>query len=75
MESNFGAEISRLVDMSKLTQSEFAKRIGIDRRTLYRWMNNKNLPNVRMLNKIAKAFNLIGWNYDALNKYYHHIDI
>ena len=40
-----------------LTQLEFAKLINVKRTTVSMWENNKSLPNIDMLKKIAQVLN------------------
>lgn len=40
-----------------LTQLEFAKLLNVKRTTVSMWENNKSLPNIDMLKKIAQVLN------------------
>ena len=47
-----------------LSQQEAAKKLGIDRSTLYLWENGKSSPSVIMFKRIEEIY---GISYNAIN--------
>ena len=42
---------------NNLTQEDLAKRLNVKRTTVTMWENNKSLPNIEIVKKIAKVLN------------------
>ena len=53
-----GDKIKLLRTTAKLTQEEFAEKLGVSQQAIGLWERNKNLPNQKLLIKIAKFFNV-----------------
>jgi len=50
-----GATIKNLRDAKKLTQAELAEQIGVSGKTVSKWENAKGLPDISLLDPLAKA--------------------
>jgi len=53
-----GDKIKHLRTTAKLTQEAFAEKLGVSQQAIGLWERNKNLPNQKLLIKIAKFFNV-----------------
>lgn len=53
-----GACIKRLIHLNDLSLTELAKQVGVDRLTIYNWINGKSTVNEDNLVALAKVFNL-----------------
>ncbi len=53
-----GAAIKQLREKRNLTQSELADRIGVSAKTVSKWETAKGLPDVSLLEPLAKALNI-----------------
>ena len=67
---NIGENLRELRKKNKLTQEQFAEKVGLARTTYANYESNKRTPDIKTLNDIAKIFNttsesLIGnvWRY------------
>lgn len=54
---SFGEKIESLRKENRLTQAEFAEKLGVTRTTVGKWELNKNYPNQAVLLQICKIFN------------------
>ena len=52
------AAIKRLREKQNLTQAELAERIGISSKTVSKWETAKGLPDISLLQPLAKALNI-----------------
>lgn len=52
-----GYRIADLRRDSELTQIEFSKKYGVQRRQVIRWELGENLPRMEILKQMAKDFN------------------
>lgn len=60
--SPIGTRLKALRTEHELSQSEFARRIGVKRQTLQHWDSGRNLPNGRVLLEISRRFRVsIDW--------------
>ena len=50
-----GATIKALREAKKLTQAELAQQIGVSGKTVSKWENAKGLPDISLLDPLAKA--------------------
>lgn len=50
--------IKKLFYDLKITQKEFAKKIGVSPKYVSLVLNNKRIPNIEMLVKLTSAFNM-----------------
>ena len=55
---DFGTQIKKLRSSRKLTQEQLAQKLNVSRRTISSWENNRNLPDLEMVVRIAKIFTL-----------------
>lgn len=55
---NFGEQIKKIRSENGLTQEQLATQLNVSRQTISSWENNRNLPDLEMVVKIAKVFNL-----------------
>ena len=53
-----GAAIKQLREQRNLTQAELADRIGVSAKTVSKWETAKGLPDVSLLEPLAKALNI-----------------
>ena len=53
-----GAAIKQLREQRKLTQAELADQIGVSAKTVSKWETAKGLPDVSLLEPLAKALNI-----------------
>ncbi|MBQ5671180.1 MAG: helix-turn-helix domain-containing protein [Oscillospiraceae bacterium] len=53
-----GAAIKQLREKRNLTQAELADRIGVSAKTVSKWETAKGLPDVSLLEPLAKALNI-----------------
>ena len=53
-----GDKIKHLRTTAKLTQEAFAEKLGVSQQAIGLWERNKNLPNQKLLIKIAQFFNV-----------------
>ena len=56
--NTLGGRLWYSISLSKFTQKEFAKTIGISERSLYRYIKNLSMPNVEIFIKMCKTFNV-----------------
>lgn len=61
-----GAKIKNLRKSRKLTQEDFANKIGISRSTLSCYETNQRTPNLKTLQIICEAF-AVGLDYFGIN--------
>lgn len=66
MNKNFGENLYRLRKESKLTQEQFAGKIGVSFQSVSKWENNQGYPDIELLPKIASYFHV---TLDALMGY------
>ena len=55
---NIGANIKFIRTKENLTQEKFAKLIGISRRALINYENNKRVPSIDLIQKISDTFKI-----------------
>lgn len=55
---NIGKRIKELRKENKLTQKELADKLNVSTITIQNYENNRRMPNLEMINKIAKALNV-----------------
>lgn len=55
---DFGTQIKKLRSSRKLTQEQLAQKLNVSRQTISSWENNRNLPDLEMVVRIAKIFTL-----------------
>lgn len=48
-----------------ISQSELARRLGVERLTVYRWYKSGKLPK-----QVVKNKNKLGWDEDTLNSFF-----
>lgn len=53
-----GATVKQLREQRNLTQAELADRIGVSAKTVSKWETAKGLPDVSLLEPLAKALNI-----------------
>ena len=53
-----GAAVKQLREKRNLTQAELADRIGVSAKTISKWETAKGLPDVSLLEPLAKALNI-----------------
>lgn len=63
----FKRNLKKMMDRRFMTQEELADKIGIDRKTINRYINGKRIPDAIVLRKIAKALNC-----SVIDFYYRH---
>ena len=66
MNKNFAENLFRLRKESKLTQEQFAGKIGVSFQSVSKWENNQGYPDIELLPKIASYFHV---TLDALMGY------
>ncbi|MFW5631092.1 MAG: helix-turn-helix transcriptional regulator, partial [Acetivibrio ethanolgignens] len=54
---NFGEQIKKIRSENGLTQEQLTTQLNVSRQTISSWENNRNLPDLEMVVKIAKVFN------------------
>lgn len=69
-QEKIGKLIKKIRKQNNLTQKEFADKLGVTYQAVSKWENGKNMPDVALLKKISKDFN-IDIN-DILNGEYNH---
>lgn len=53
------AEIRKSLEERGITQTEFAKLVGVDKATMCKWLNdNGSLPNLKYVNKMCSILGL-----------------
>ena len=55
---NFSEQIKKIRVDKGITQQEMANNLGISRQAISKWENDRNLPDIEMIIKIAQVFNL-----------------
>lgn len=55
---NFSEQIKKIRVNKGITQQEMANKLGISRQAVSNWENDRNLPDIEMIIKIAQVFNL-----------------
>lgn len=60
---SLGKRFSRFREYTKLSQVDFAKKVGVAQSNLTQWETNKNRPNAVKLNKIKVAFPELNINW------------
>ncbi|VDG72442.1 transcriptional regulator [Clostridium carnis] len=55
---NFSEQIKKIRVDKGITQQEMANNLGISRQAISNWENDRNLPDIEMIIKIAQVFNL-----------------
>ena len=53
-----GALIKELREKNNMTQAELAKKLSVSDKTVSKWETGKGLPDISLLEPIAKAFNI-----------------
>ena len=53
-----GATIKRLRENKKLTQDELAQKIFVSNKTISKWENGHGLPDISLMEPLAKALNI-----------------
>lgn len=53
-----GAVIKQLREKNKLTQLQFAEKLGVSDKTVSKWETGKGYPDITLLEPIAKAFSV-----------------
>ena len=53
---NFGEQIKRIRKEQNMTQGQFAEKLGISRQAVSNWENDRNLPDIEMLEKSKIPF-------------------
>ncbi|MCR5720372.1 MAG: helix-turn-helix domain-containing protein [Lachnospiraceae bacterium] len=53
-----GAVINKLREKNKMTQRELAEKLGVSEKTVSKWENMRGLPDITLLEPIAKAFGI-----------------
>lgn len=66
MAQNIGAKLNNLRKSRKMTQSEFAEKIGVSRSTLSCYEINQRTPSVKTLQRIAEIFG-VGLDYFGIS--------
>lgn len=54
----FAEKIKNLRTNEKLSQEEFAQKIGVKTNTVWRWETEQTMPQTRTLQKISNTFNI-----------------
>lgn len=55
---DFGTQVRKLRQSQKLTQEQMAQKLNVSRQTISSWENNRNLPDLEMVVKISRIFEL-----------------
>lgn len=55
---NFSEQIKKIRINRKITQQEMADKLNVSRQAISNWENDRNLPDIEMIIKIAQIFNL-----------------
>ena len=63
---NIGIKIKTLRKSRKLTQEDFAEKIGVSRSTLSCYETDQRTPNIKTLQQISEAFG-VGLDYFGIN--------
>lgn len=64
MRDAISAAIMTVFLRSKLTEAEFAERLGIHRSEVYRWINGSNIPSAKYVAKLKDEFwLLLDWEW------------
>jgi len=53
-----GAAVKQLREKRNLTQAELADKIGVSAKTVSKWETGKGLPDISLLEPLAKALNI-----------------
>lgn len=56
--SDFPNRLKKLRSDSKLTQKQLAEKLNVSQNAIYNWENGKREPNLDMIKKIAKVFDI-----------------
>lgn len=56
--SDFPNRLKKLRSDSKLTQKQLAEQLNVSQNAVYNWENGKREPNLDMMKKIAKVFDI-----------------
>lgn len=56
--SDFPNRLKKLRSDSKLTQKQLAEKLNVSQNAVYNWENGKREPNLDMMKKIAKVFDI-----------------
>ena len=56
--SDFPNRLKKLRSDSKLTQKQLAEKLSVSQNAVYNWENGKREPNLDMMKKIAKVFDI-----------------
>ncbi len=57
-QENVSKIIKQIREKHKLTQSQFANKLGVTFQAVSKWENEKNIPDITILNKISKEFDI-----------------
>ena len=57
-QENIGKFIKDIRIKNKLTQSEFAEKLGVTYQAVSKWENGKNMPDIQILKNISEMFNV-----------------
>jgi transcriptional regulator with XRE-family HTH domain len=58
-----GEKLNFLFETFPVSKAKVAKKLGISRATLYRWLNNETKPSYNYLKKLAEIFKLPSVDY------------
>ena len=51
----FGQRLDRMLRMKRMTQSDLARAVGVNRVSVHAWIHGKQMPRAQMIMKIADA--------------------
>lgn len=64
MRDAISAAIMTVFLRSKLTETEFAERLGINRSEVIRWLNGQNIPSAKYISRLKdEFFHLMDWDW------------
>ena len=55
---NLGDKLIKLRKENKISQEEFAEKLGVSRQTVSNWENYKNYPDISTIVKISELYNI-----------------
>lgn len=58
MNQRIGENIAKLRKVNNMSQNDLAKELNVSNKTISKWECNNTIPDIDMLNKIAKIFNI-----------------
>lgn len=73
MEYNIGESIKKMRNLKGITQERFANHLGVSAQAVSKWKTSLSMPDIALLPKIARYFNVsidevMGFNKDLENK-------